>query len=512
MRTAQTAELQRFGDLRRSLQIAPIVVGLAAALALVVAARIQTPYSYFGIAVWIALLAFAGFRWPGGTLVFAALGSMADPVILPAIARQGSSLAVYGYTDSLLIGAGIGIAAGAVMRGRFVDGLRDRALIPIAGYVLVALVSAVVNLVSPVVAIAGIVSTIDAMAILFLARMAFSGETWMWRALAAFLVLMGVASLIAIGQVLLTPNFLGLAAFQGGYGEGARATAFFGNPNHLAPLLGLALAFTAFGFRALKGRLARGAAVGFMFVLMLALVLTFSRSGWLAFGLGAGSIALVFDRKALVIILVVGVVALVTALYMPRELLVGQQAGAESQPPNLEDLTLGRTNAIAEGQDLRTIFIAESIPVVLHDPLVGVGPGRFGGAAANVFGSPVYSEFGVSLYRFHTIHDYWLHQLAEVGVLGTLALAVLMVSLILRLVRAATRTSDDLRRAILLATAAGTLAMSLNSLTEMLLEGNSPSFDLWLFIGLGLLVAERVLGSTLVGRPQASPQPSPQRT
>ena len=87
-----------------------------------------------------------------------------------------------------------------------------------------------------------------------------------------------------------------------------------------------------------------------------------------------------------------------------------------------------------------------------------------------------------------------------------------MVSLILRLVRAATRTSDDLRRAILLATAAGTLAMSLNSLTEMLLEGNSPSFDLWLFIGLGLLVAERVLGSTLVGRPQASPQPSPQRT
>ena len=42
MRTAQTAELQRFGDLRRSLQIAPIVVGLAAALALVV----------FGIRRW----------------------------------------------------------------------------------------------------------------------------------------------------------------------------------------------------------------------------------------------------------------------------------------------------------------------------------------------------------------------------------------------------------------------------------------------------------------------------
>ena len=117
MRTAQTAELLRFGNLRRSVQMAPIVVGLAAVLAVVAAARLATPYSYAGIAVWIALLAYAGFRWPAGTLVFAALGSLADPVILPAIARQGSSLAIYGYTDSLLLGAGLGIAARAAMSG-----------------------------------------------------------------------------------------------------------------------------------------------------------------------------------------------------------------------------------------------------------------------------------------------------------------------------------------------------------------------------------------------------------
>ncbi|TMB49662.1 MAG: hypothetical protein E6J50_07495 [Chloroflexi bacterium] len=509
MRTAQTAELLRFGNLRRSVQMAPIVVGLAAVLAVVAAARLATPYSYAGIAVWIALLAYAGFRWPAGTLVFAALGSLADPVILPAIARQGSSLAVYGYTDSLLLGAGLGIAARAAMSGRFVDGLKDRALFLIAGYILVALVSTVVNLVRPIVAVAGIVSTVDAMAILFLARMVIRDETWLWRALALFLAIMGVAALIAIGQRLLTPDFLGLSAFEGGFGEGARATAFLGNPNQLAPLLGLALAFSLFGFRALHGRGARIAALLFIYLLMVALVLTFSRSGWLAFALGTGSLALVFDRKVLLVTLAIGAVALGTALYMPREILAGPDSGGGGPAPDLGEITIGRADAIAAGQDLRTIFIAESIPVVLHDPVVGVGPGRFGGAAANVFGSPVYAQFGVSLYRFHTIHDYWLHQLAEVGVLGTLALAALMVSLIGRLVAVARRAPDALRRRLLLATAAGTLAMSLNSLTEMLLEGNSPSFVLWLFIGLGLVVAERVLAGMPLREPGATPSPAP---
>src|SRR5207237_4723368 len=104
-------ELLRFGDLRRGVQMAPIVVGLAAILAVVAAARLPTPYSYLGILIWVTLLAYAGFRWPAGTLVFAALGSMADPVTVPSIARQGSSIAVYGYTDSFLLGAGLGIAA-----------------------------------------------------------------------------------------------------------------------------------------------------------------------------------------------------------------------------------------------------------------------------------------------------------------------------------------------------------------------------------------------------------------
>ena len=93
--------------------------------------------------------------------------------------------------------------------------------------------------------------------------------------------------------------------------------------------------------------------------------------------------------------------------------------------------------------------------------------------------------------------------------LGTLALVALMVSLIVRLVSAARRAPDPLRRGLLLATAASTLAMSLNSLTEMLLEGNSPSFVLWLFIGLGLVVAERVLAGMPLREPGATPSPAP---
>ena len=83
MRTAQAGELLRFGDLRRGVQMAPIVVGLAAVLAVVAAARLPTPYSYLGILIWVTLLAYAGFRWPAGTLVFAE----PVPAGLPGAAR-----------------------------------------------------------------------------------------------------------------------------------------------------------------------------------------------------------------------------------------------------------------------------------------------------------------------------------------------------------------------------------------------------------------------------------------
>jgi O-antigen ligase len=110
-----------------------------------------------------------------------------------------------------------------------------------------------------------------------------------------------------------------------------------------------------------------------------------------------------------------------------------------------------------------------------------------------IFDSPIYDEYGTSLYGFHTVHDFWLHMLGEFGVLGTLCFGGFLATIGWRGLAAA-RRSTGLERALLAGCLAGALAMSVNSLTEMLLEGNSAAFPFWLVVALGAVIADRRLG------------------
>jgi O-antigen ligase len=178
---------------------------------------------------------------------------------------------------------------------------------------------------------------------------------------------------------------------------------------------------------------------------------------------------------------------------LPRNLAVqGDPKYASLQDPDVVDATIGRLGAIGAGNDLRVIFLQEGLPIAAENPVVGVGPGRYGGAAANVFGTPVYARYGISLHGFHTVHDYWLHLLVEVGVLGAGAVLVAIVLVARGLWRAVPRLTGS-SRTIVLAVSIGLIAFSINSLAEMLLEGNTPSFVLWLLVGLGSLLADRAL-------------------
>ncbi len=66
-------------------------------------------------------------------------------------------------------------------------------------------------------------------------------------------------------------------------------------------------------------------------------------------------------------------------------------------------------------------------------PLVGVGPGRFGGVVSKVYPTPLYNEYNFNLNlleRFGGIDQFWPQILAETGIVGLGLFLVLIISLI----------------------------------------------------------------------------------
>ncbi|MFN3739292.1 MAG: O-antigen ligase family protein [Thermodesulfovibrionales bacterium] len=70
-------------------------------------------------------------------------------------------------------------------------------------------------------------------------------------------------------------------------------------------------------------------------------------------------------------------------------------------------------------------------------PLLGAGPGMFGGVVSIVFHSPLYEKYNFSqkwfefMKPFRSLDQFWPQALAEIGVVGTLAFAGLILAVIL---------------------------------------------------------------------------------
>jgi O-antigen ligase len=223
------------------------------------------------------------------------------------------------------------------------------------------------------------------------------------------------------------------------------------------------------------------------------LLLTFSRGAWLAVGAGLLIGLLLLDRRALGVLAVAVLLAWGISIVMPRNLLVAPadlpQYFPASGAPSIIDSTLDRLDYVYERRDLRMQFIREGLPIVMDNPLLGVGPGRYGGAAAAWLDSPVYSEYGTSLYGFRTVHNFWLHMLGEVGALGTAVFLTLIVGLLIRLVHAARRQLDPVRHIVLAGSALALVVIAFNNMTEMIFEGNFPAFVIWLMLGMASTLA-----------------------
>ena len=460
------------------------VILLAVALGIAAIAAAQLSTAAFGL-VAAAILALAGvatLRWPRVMLVVlvmspALVDLYAGQRLLPEPVQPISRL----FSEVLLLVMTCTLAVVAAQRGTLAAAIRHPFSAAAGVFVAVSILSAAVNRVPPEVATSGLLFTLDAVVLFYLPRLVGYSSDQARTAMWAVAAVVAVTSLLAIGQAVLSPDLLGVTPVTGRSGEGVRLGSLVRDPNILGTLIGMALPFTMFSLvRLSQGRtrwLVRGAALA----LTIALLLTYSRGSWIGLMLGFGGVALIIDRRALVAFLAVLLVAYATVVAMPKGILGGLVQGFDPFAT-----TINRFDAVGEGRDLRTLFILNALPIVSDHPLLGVGPGRYGGAAASVFGSPIHEEYGTDrlLTRQRTVDNFWLHIGVEGGVVGATAFLAMIATALVAPGRALRRHRGT-RFSVPAGVVSATAVVCVATVTTMLLEGNTAAFLFWFLLGLG---------------------------
>lgn len=484
---------------------ARVVAGLAVGFGVAALGVAQVSAAAFmaaGIAL-LVLLVLASLRWPRAALVVVVLspalvdlyaGQRLLPESLQPVARF--------FSETLLLALTVALAVVATRRGTLLATLRHPFTLALGVFLLVSLVSAAANAVAPVVAVAGLMFTLDAAILFYLPRMVGYTHDQSQQTMWVVVGLVGLASVLAVGQAVLTPDLLGVTPVEGMSGEGLRVGSLVSDPNILGTLIGMAVPFTMFSLVRMPWR-SRGwrITLATAFVLALALLLTYSRGSWFGLAAGFGLVALAIDRRALVTWVVVLGLAYVTAVVMPKGILTGMFQGFDPYAT-----TVNRLQAVREHRDLRTLFVINAVPIIDEHLLLGVGPGRYGGAAASVFGSPVHDRYGTDdlLEEQRTVDNFWLHLAVESGALGVAALLAMIGTALFAPIRAL-RHAIGSRFSVPAGIVSATAVVCVAAFTTMLLEGNTAAFLFWFLLGIGSMAAP---GETRTGDPAGTARPS----
>ena len=484
---------------------APTVGALALVLSVVAVGVAQVSAAAFlaaGVGL-LLLLGLASLRWPRAVLVVMVMspavvdlyaGQRLLPEALQPVARF--------FSEALLLALTLCLAAVAARRRTLVAALRHPFSLAVGVFLLVSLLSAVANAVTPVVAVAGLMFTLDAAILFYLPRMVGYTHDQSRQTMWAIVGLVGLASVLAVGQAVLTPDLLGVTPVEGISGEGLRVGSLVSDPNILGTLIGMAVPFTMFSLVRMPWRSrAWRITLATAFVLALALLLTYSRGSWFGLAAGFGLVALAIDRRALLTWVVVLGLAYGTAVVMPKGILTGMFQGFDPYAT-----TVNRIQAVREHRDLRTLFVINAVPIIDDHLLLGVGPGRYGGAAASVFGSPVHDRYGTDdlLREQRTVDNFWLHLAVEGGALGVAALLAMIGTALFAPIRALRRASGS-RFSVPAGIVSATAVVCVAAFTTMLLEGNTAAFLFWFLLGVGSMAAP---AEARTGDPAGTARPS----
>ena len=497
-----TAERARVVDGRWT-AVALVALGLSAA----VSGSTGLPFLVLAVLVLLGT-AYAAYHWPRATIVAVALTTLLDPAVAARVLPEAVSAGPIGISEPLLAVAGLTAIATSIRRRGMSVALRDPTLPLAALFIGVSLASALVNETPALVAAFGIVMTVDAIAIFIVWRGLQPGQGDGGQAIAAIVAASVAVALFGIGQVVIAPNLFGYARIASLPDDVGRITSFLGNPNIVASMLAFVLPFPLFAAIGLRGRRIRSLAFAAAFVLIVALILTFSRGAWIAAVAGVVIGTLLIDWRTLAATVLLTAAAVGAVTVMPTHL--GVAADLPPAAPSEQEPSPPATAPSTPAPDplrgltseqVRVYWLRDGVEIIRDNALLGVGPGRYGGAVAKIIPSPVYDEYSTTLGRLRTVHNFWLHLGGEVGVLGLAIFLTMVAALVIRFVRAA-RDADGTRFVLLAGAATAAIVVVINNATEMLFEGNIPAILIWLVFGVASMLApDWRLGPRPIRRP-----------
>jgi O-antigen ligase len=388
--------------------------------------------------------------------------------------------------------------------------------LPFFLFVAALLASALVNLVSPTVAILGLRQILRFMIVFFLVvQIAPSKEfvknlTWAMFGVVVFQCLLGIMQAIMgepLDQFLLPSEArtYGTLTLTSGveqfWDPGSRIFATLGRYDRLGNFLYLFLLIaTAMLFT--KKLAQKYPWIIWLFILGVpALVLTYSRASWFAFLLGFLFIGIIIKHDRRVLMGFGAFVLFLTLTLVGSGLNVGlitESPGQTLSERFFESFSLARWRGEYYGLGRVYWFIHTPIDVVSASPVLGFGPGQFGGGATTALhNTKVYEELGLPFGVFGTegaIDNNWFSLWGEAGTLGMVFYLWFYLGIFFYALRVARTHKDPFVQALALSVCAMLIGVGFNAFTSTLLEIRTSAFYLWLYAGFLYVLAERVQG------------------
>ena len=248
---------------------------------------------------------------------------------------------------------------------------------------------------------------------------------------------------------------------------GVRVFSTLGNPNVLAKYLLLIIPFAFACVLTVKGKLTRLGFICALGAMLLCMLLTFSRGGWLGL-IAAIAVFLVLLDRRFILLGLVGIIVLYFAL---------------------PDVILDRFFSIGDIGDTSTsyrlsIWLA-TIAMLRDFWFTGIGPGT---AAFN----RVYP-----LYSFNTVvsphsHNLYLQVMCDAGIVGISVFLIVLFSFFRNLFSSMSRESDRTSKIFQIAAISSIFGFLVQGMTDYSFYNYRVTFMFWAMLGVGALCARRM--------------------
>lgn len=229
-----------------------------------------------------------------------------------------------------------------------------------------------------------------------------------------------------------------------------------------------------------------------------ALLLTFSRASWFAFVLGFIYIGWVLRRDRRVLI-GIGAFAIIMTGYLGLSglnvRLLTETSGQTLAERFYETFSYARWRGEYYGLGRTFWFIETATHVVPAAPILGFGPGQYGGGAtAALRNTRVYDELGLPFGVYGeegTIDISWFSLWGEAGTLGLAFFLWMFVALFRLALRTYRKSEQAFSRALASSFGALLIAVSFGAFLSTLLEIRTLAFYLWLYAGFLFVLSKK---------------------